>query len=149
MLSVSCSQSDVASVTTLYEASRAVGGAVGNAISSALWTNLLLSRLQEYLPPSAQPKAQQIQNSFVEAVSFPVGSPEWIAINRSYTEIMHILLIPALVVLVVPVLLVFFLEDVNLFKIDEQRTHVHQGNVIGTSTLRGYFSRKWTWQRRT
>jgi len=62
---------------------------------------------------------------------------------------MHILLIPALVVLAVPVLLIFFLEDVNLFKIDEERTHVHQGNVIGTSRLRRYFSRRWTRRRRT
>jgi hypothetical protein len=63
MLTANDREPDVASVTTLYESSRAVGGAIGNAISGAIWTNLLLSRLQKYLPPSAQSQARQIQNS--------------------------------------------------------------------------------------
>lgn len=56
---------------------------------------------------------------------------------------MHILLVPALAVLVVPLLLVFLMEAVSLFEVDEERTRVYQGNVIGTSNFRAWFSRVW------
>ncbi|KAH8128477.1 MFS general substrate transporter [Trichoderma asperelloides] len=48
---------DVASVTTLYEVSGAVGGAIGNALSGIIWTALLLPRLRINLPASAQSAA--------------------------------------------------------------------------------------------
>lgn len=121
---------EVASVTTLYEASRAVGGAVGNAISGAIWTNLLILRLHKYLPAHTQSAAVKIQNSFVVATSYAPGSPERIAINRSYTEVMRLLLIPSLAVLTVSFLIGFVMENVDLKEIDRNNC---QGAVIGTS----------------
>lgn len=130
-------------MTTLYESSRAIGGAVGTAISGAIWANLLIKRLEKYLPPSAQSQAAQIQNSFQVATSFPMGSVERIAINRSYTEVMHILLILALAFLAIPFLFVFLLENVDLIEIDRERTRVHQGKIIGTSKIGSRLSRFW------
>lgn len=69
------------------------------------------------------------------AISFPVGSAERIAIDQSYTEVMHILLILALALLAIPFLLVFLMEDVDLIEIDRERTHVGRRNIIGTSKI--------------
>ena len=80
------------------------------------------------------------------AISFPVGSAERIAIDQSYTEVMHILLILALALLAIPFLLVFLMEDVDLIKIDRERTRVGQRNIIGTSKIG---RRLQLWKRRT
>ena len=122
-------------MTTLYECSRAIGGAIGTAVSGAVWANVLITRLEKYLPPSAQTQAAKISNSFVIATSFPVGTAERIAIDRSYTEVVHILLILALAFLAIPVLLVFMMENVNLTQIDRERSHASQVNIIGTSKI--------------
>ncbi|KAM0256821.1 hypothetical protein ACHAQJ_004773 [Trichoderma viride] len=111
---------DVASVTTLYEVSGAVGGAVGNAISGIIWTALLLPRLRTNLPATAQSAAVEIQNSFIVASSYSPGSPERIAIDKSYTEVMHVLLILALAVLPVPFIAMFAMEDVKLKDDDDE-----------------------------
>lgn len=72
-----------------------------------------------------------------------MGSVERIAINRSYTEVMHILLILALAFLAIPFLFVFLLENVDLIEIDRERTRVHQGKIIGTSKIGSRLSRFW------
>ncbi|KAF3074718.1 Siderophore iron transporter 1 [Trichoderma lentiforme] len=105
---------DVASVTTLYEVAGAIGGAVGNAISGIVWTALLLSRLRANLPATAQSAAVEIQNSFLVASSYLPGSSERIAIDKSYTEVMHVLLIVALAVLSVPFIAMFGMENIRL-----------------------------------
>nr|WNZ75290.1 hypothetical protein [Trichoderma harzianum] len=105
---------DVASVTTLYEVAGAIGGAVGNAISGIVWTALLLSRLRANLPATAQSAAVEIQNSFLVASSYLPGSPERIAIDKSYTEVMHVLLIVALAVLSFPFIAMFAMENIRL-----------------------------------
>ncbi|KAL6908624.1 hypothetical protein GGI43DRAFT_379468 [Trichoderma evansii] len=107
-------QQDVASVTTLYEVCGAIGGAIGNALSGIIWTALLLPRLRINLPASARSAAIEIKNSFVVASSYSLGSPERIAIDKSYTEVMHVLLILALAVLSVPFFAMFAMKDVKL-----------------------------------
>ncbi|KAK3185939.1 hypothetical protein K4F52_005394 [Lecanicillium sp. MT-2017a] len=122
---------DIASVTTLYEVARALGGAVGNAISGAIWTNLLLSRLQQHLPEAAQSNAAAIKNSFTIATSYKTGTAERIAINQCYTEVMHILLVISMVFLVLSFLAALAIENVDVRKIDAE-AGADAGNIIGT-----------------
>ncbi|KAL7904426.1 MFS general substrate transporter [Trichoderma velutinum] len=112
---------DVASVTTLCEVCGAIGGAIGNAISGIVWTALLLSRLRVNLPASAQSAAVEIQNSFLVASSYLPGSAERIAIDKSYTEVMHVLLIVALAVLSIPFVAVFAMENIKLKEKDNEK----------------------------
>ncbi|KAJ4165472.1 hypothetical protein LMH87_007104 [Akanthomyces muscarius] len=133
------SHQDVANVTTLYEAARAIGGAIGNAISGLIWTRLLLAKLQAHLPEASKSQATGIQNSFTVATSFAAGSPERIAINQSYTEVMHILLVASVAFLGVSFLVSLAIEDVDLKAIDQDRA---QSGVIGRLDFRSWCKKK-------
>ncbi|KJX92723.1 hypothetical protein TI39_contig5830g00005 [Zymoseptoria brevis] len=61
-----------------------VGGAIGNTISQALWTNTFLGALQRKLPESAVGNATLIYVDLTTQLSYPIGSPERIAIQKSY-----------------------------------------------------------------
>lgn len=117
---------DVANVTTLYETLRVIGSATGSAISGAIWTHMLLSRLQTHLPAAAQGRAAAIQNSFVVASSFPVGSPERDAINQSYTDVMRVLLTITLGFMAASFLASLFIEDIDLKAVDRERNETIQ-----------------------
>ena len=99
----SVAHTDVAAATALFLAIVEVGGAVGSAISGAVWTANIPSKLEQYLPPSAKADATLIFGNLTLAESYTLGSPERIAIDRSYQETMNILLIIS-VCLAVPLL---------------------------------------------
>jgi MFS family permease len=86
---------DVAAATAIYLTMVEIGGAVGAAISGAVWTGNLLSKLTRYLPSDMTAQAPLIYGNISMAIGATTGSPERIAINRSYQETMNILLIIA------------------------------------------------------
>ena len=91
----SVAHQDVAAATAIFLTIVEVGGAVGSAISGAIWTANIPEKLRQYLPPSAQADATLIFGNLTLAKSYALGSPERIAIDRSYQETMNILLIVA------------------------------------------------------
>ena len=91
----SVSHADVAAVTAIFLTILEIGGAVGNAISGAIWTAHLPKKLALYLPDAAKESAFLIFGNLTMATSYPMGSPERLAINRSYQETMDKLLIVA------------------------------------------------------
>ncbi|KAL9614615.1 MAG: hypothetical protein Q9167_000903 [Letrouitia subvulpina] len=125
----SVNHDEVAAATAVFLTIVEIGGAVGSAISGAVWTKNIPKKLSLYLPESAKGDAGDIFGNITQAQSYPVGSPERIAINRSYQETMNILLIIA-VCLVVPLLpLSLMLRNYNLDQMDQKV----KGNVIGQS----------------
>ncbi|KAL5342080.1 siderophore iron transporter mirB [Aspergillus crustosus] len=74
----------VAAALSVLFISGGIGGAVGNAISGAIWTNTFLPALQRNLPESALPNVLTIYSSLPAQLSYPVNSPERIAIQESY-----------------------------------------------------------------
>ncbi|OAA69162.1 siderochrome-iron transporter MirC [Cordyceps fumosorosea ARSEF 2679] len=133
------SHDDVANVTTLYEAARAIGGAIGTAISGSIWTRLLLSKLEAHLPEASKSSAVAIQDSLTVATSFAVGSPERLAINKSYTEVMHILLVTSIAFVAASFLVSLAIENLNLKKVDQDGA---QRGVIGRVNFRDWYRRK-------
>ncbi|ATY61331.1 siderochrome-iron transporter [Cordyceps militaris] len=129
----------VANVTMLYEAARAIGGAVGTAISGSIWTRVLLAKLQAHLPEASKSNAVDIQNSFTLATSFAVGSPERVAINQSYTEVMYILLVASIAFLAVSFFVSLAMEDVKLKEIDRDGA---QSGVIGRINFGEWFKKR-------
>ena len=74
----------VASALALLYVVGTVGDAIGNAISGAIWTNTFEKALRENLPKSALPKLVDIYNDLNTQLSYPIGSPTRLAIQKSY-----------------------------------------------------------------
>ncbi|KAL4751019.1 siderophore iron transporter mirB [Aspergillus terricola var. indicus] len=74
----------VAAALAVLFISGGIGGAVGNAISGAIWTNTFLPALLRNLPESAKANAVTIYGDLTAQLSYPVDSPERIAIQESY-----------------------------------------------------------------
>lgn len=91
----SVAHQDVAAATAIFLTIVEIGGAVGSAFSGAVWIANIPAKLEKYLAPSAQADAKLIFGNLTMAESYANGSPERIAINRSYQETMNILLILA------------------------------------------------------
>ncbi|KAL8742192.1 MAG: hypothetical protein Q9190_005285 [Brigantiaea leucoxantha] len=125
----SVSHGEVAAATAIFLTIVEIGGAVGSAISGAVWTDKIPQKLSLYLPDNAKADATLIFGNITLAQSYPAGSPERIAINRSYQETMNILLIIS-VCLAVPLLpLSLVMKNYKLNKMDQQV----KGKVIGSS----------------
>ena len=121
------SHSDVAAATAVFLTIVEIGGAVGNAISGAVWTANIPSKLAKYLPPDAQSDAAVIFGNLTIAKSYLGGSPERLAIDRSYQETMDILLIIAACLAAPLIPLSLLMRNYKLDKIDQKV----RGNVIG------------------
>ncbi|KAI0013915.1 siderophore iron transporter mirC [Xylariaceae sp. FL0662B] len=123
----SASHQHVGAATAVFLTLVEIGGAVGSAVSGAVWTRLLPAKLATYLPPDAQPDAKKIFGDVVTATSYAVGSPERVAINRSYQETMHVLLVIAICCCVPVVVLSLVMKNYKLDEIEQQA----KGNVVG------------------
>lgn len=74
----------VAAALAVLFISGGIGGSIGNAISGAIWTNTFLPALQRNLPESAQSQVLTIYSSLPTQLSYPIGTPERLAIQESY-----------------------------------------------------------------
>ncbi|KAK2777032.1 hypothetical protein FQN52_003259 [Onygenales sp. PD_12] len=78
-----------------------------------------LKKLKAYLPASAKRKPGGIFKSIVVGQKFAEGTPEGMAIDRSYQETQRILAIGGLAALATMLIVMLFLKDVRL---DEERS---------------------------
>lgn len=74
----------IAAALAMLYVSGSIGGAVGNAISGTIWTNTFLKALLRNLPESALPDVATIYSDLPTQLSYPIGSPERLAIQKSY-----------------------------------------------------------------
>ncbi|RXG47329.1 hypothetical protein VDGE_30819 [Verticillium dahliae] len=72
----------VAAALAMLFVSGGMGGAVGSTISGAIWTNTFLPALRRYLPEGVD--ALVVYGDIVAQLSYPVGSPERLAIQQAY-----------------------------------------------------------------
>ncbi|KAJ5349687.1 Siderochrome-iron transporter MirC [Penicillium brevicompactum] len=93
----SASHQEVAAATAMFLTSMEMGGAVGAAISGAVWSSAIPHKLLKYLPEETKDQAGDIFGKLTTALSYPMGSPTRIAINRAYQETMNRLLLLALI----------------------------------------------------
>ena len=63
-----------------------VGSAVGLTISSAIWQGVLPKRLARYLPQKDLANLGMIYADITTQLSYPVGSPTRLAIQRAYGD---------------------------------------------------------------
>ncbi|KAB8291531.1 hypothetical protein EYC80_006333 [Monilinia laxa] len=118
------SHQNVAVATAVYMTCVEMGGAVGSAIAGVLWGHDIPKKLAEY---STTLDSEAVYNSINNALAYPMGTPERIAINRAYQETMHKLLVVALCVSVPVVFLSLMIKNA---KLDAGEDKV-KGRVIG------------------
>ncbi|KAM5343691.1 hypothetical protein ACJ41O_012228 [Fusarium nematophilum] len=123
----SAGHQNLGAATAIFLTLISIGSAIGSAISGAVWSRNIPAKLAAYLPEEAQQNATLIFSDINQALAYPVGSRERIAINRSYQETMTTLLTIAVCVCVPVLLASLLMSDYHL---DEMEQGV-KGRVIG------------------
>lgn len=114
----SAKHGQVAAATAIFLTILQIGGAVGSAISGAVWTNNLLNKLTNYLPPESVSEASEIYGDVtIASTRWAKGTPERDAIDRAYEETMYVLLTIAVCSAAPLVPLSLFMKNYRLDKV--------------------------------
>ncbi|GAA94739.1 uncharacterized protein L969DRAFT_49629 [Mixia osmundae IAM 14324] len=105
---------DVATATAVFLTITQIGGAAGGSLAGGVWTTMLPSRLAHYLPPDSDDLIKQVVGSISVALSFPMGTPERIAISDAYVDVQRVLNTVALLSLLPCLLAVSMMRDTHL-----------------------------------
>lgn len=108
----------IAMSTGFFLAFSMVGSLIGNAIAGGIWNELLLDKLQKYLPIVEKKNATKIYKSINVALKYQKGSIERIAISKAYRETIQIIGYTALGIIGPMLVLMFFVREV---KLDDKR----------------------------
>lgn len=91
-----------------------IGGAVGLTVAGAIWQQVFPTRLQRYLPEETQAEWATIYASLATQLTYPVGSPTRMAIQRAYGEAQRYMLIGGSTVLIVGVVATIVWRDIRV-----------------------------------
>lgn len=111
----------VAAVLALLFVSASIGGAIGNTISGAIWTNTFLPALLRNLPESALANATVIYSSLPAQLAYPVGSPERLAIQKSYGYAQTRMLAAGTAIMVLCFIWVWMIKNFNVKKMTQTK----------------------------
>lgn len=89
----------VAVVLAVEAMASSIGGAIGLTVAAAVWQAVFPKKLAVYLPESAIGNLTDIYGSLDVQLSYPMGSPERIAIQKAYGDSQKMMLIAATAVL--------------------------------------------------
>lgn len=101
-----------------------IGGAIGFTLSSAIWQNVLPNKLLEYLPAENLEQLVEIYTSLEVQLSFPVGSPARVAIQRAYADGFMDLLATATGIWAIGLVGVVMWRNINVMNIKQTKGHV-------------------------
>lgn len=76
----------VAVVLAIQDMFSSVGGAIGSTVSTAIWTGTFRNNLLRFLPPSETANVDKIYSDLSAQLSYPVGSPERLGVQKAYGE---------------------------------------------------------------
>lgn len=124
------SHRNVAVAAAVFMTCVEMGGAVRSAIAGVIWAHGIPLKLAEF---SDTIDSKAVYNSIMNALAYPMGSPERIAIDRAYQETMHKLLVGALCVSAPIAVLALVIRNA---KLDEGEDKV-KGRVIGRRRMEG------------
>lgn len=91
-----------------------IGMSIGSTVATAIWTSVFADKLAEFLPASALPHLSEIYGSLNVQSSYPVGSPERLAIDHAYGDTQRIILIVATCLLAISLGAVVFWQDLDV-----------------------------------
>ncbi|KAL2839510.1 major facilitator superfamily domain-containing protein [Aspergillus pseudoustus] len=88
----SASHQHIAAVIAVLSMFSSIGGAIGATVSGAIWQDIFPRKLAEYLPVEEQANFLLIYGSIDVQISYPMGSPARIAIQRAYGDAQQMML---------------------------------------------------------
>lgn len=109
-----------AALATLFVAGN-VGGAVGSTVCGAIWTNTFGTALARYLPESALPDLPSIMAQLPVQLSYPVGSPERLGIQKAYGYAQTRMLAAGTAIMVLSAFWVLMLRNINVHKMTQTK----------------------------
>ncbi|KKP02852.1 siderophore iron transporter mirB [Trichoderma harzianum] len=83
----------IAVVIAILSMFSSIGGAIGLTIAGAIWQAIFPIKLAEYLPPDEQANLISIYSMLEVQLSYPVGTPTRIAIQRAYGDAQLMMLV--------------------------------------------------------
>ncbi|CAM1509772.1 Fc.00g001070.m01.CDS01 [Cosmosporella sp. VM-42] len=86
------SHQHIAVVMAILSMFSSIGGAVGLTIAGAIWQSVFPTKLAEYLPLEDQANLVNIYGMLEVQLSYPIGSPARIAIQRAYADAQSLML---------------------------------------------------------
>jgi MFS family permease len=101
-----------------------VGGAVGSTVTSAIWQNVFPKALALYLPAEELPNLLLIYADISTQLSYAMGSPARVAVQRAYSDAQKDMVIAATAVWVLGLAAVFAWRDINVSTSKQLRGHV-------------------------
>jgi hypothetical protein len=93
-------------------------------VAAAIWQSTLPKKLALYLPASELPNLVTIYSDITVQLSYAVGSPTRIAIQRAYGDAQMMMLIVGTAVWVVGIVAVVMWRDIKIIGIQQTRGHV-------------------------
>ncbi|KAL6886974.1 major facilitator superfamily domain-containing protein [Trichoderma evansii] len=106
----------VAVVLAIEAMASSIGGAIGLTVSAAVWQAVFPKKLALYLPESEQGNLTTIYGSLEAQLSYPMGSPARIAIQKAYGDSQKMILIAATAVLSLAVVGTAMWRDIDVRK---------------------------------
>ena len=118
------SHEHVAAMLALVSIFGNIGGAIGLTIAASIWSDVLPSRLRQYLPTEEMPDLHKIFGDLAKQLSYPIGSPTRIAIQHAYENAMSRLLIVSTCIWVLGAVGVLMWRNINVKEIQQSKGHV-------------------------
>ena len=101
-----------------------IGGAIGLTVAAAIWQGILPKKLAEYLPASELPNLPTIYEDITAQLSYVVGSPARVAIERAYGDAQMMMLIAGTAVWAIGIVAVAMWRDIRIIGIKQTKGHV-------------------------
>ncbi|KND92515.1 Siderophore iron transporter mirB [Tolypocladium ophioglossoides CBS 100239] len=103
----------------------AISAAIGLTVAAGIWQAVFPQKLREYLPAEDLKNLDKIYGRLDVQLSYPIGSPARIAIQRAYGDGQKMMLVWGTSVLIIAVVATAAWRDINVKHIKQVR-----GNVI-------------------
>ncbi|KPM40581.1 Siderophore iron transporter mirB [Neonectria ditissima] len=108
------SHQHIAAVMAIISMFSSVGGAIGLTVAGAIWQSVFPVKLAEYLPVEEQANFVNIYAMLDVQLSYPIGTPARIAIQRAYADAQSMMLTAGTAIWVVGFVAVAFWRNTDV-----------------------------------
>lgn len=118
------SHQHIAAVMAILSMFSSIGAAIGLTIAGVIWQSIFPTKLLEYLPPEEQDDFVNIYGVLEVQLSYPVGTPTRIAIQRAYADAQSMMLTAGTAIWVVGFVGVAFWRNTDIRNIKQVKGQV-------------------------